>query len=205
MPTREPPFLAPESAVSAVCRVLGGNRPYHLLCWRSPQLAQLPQLPDLARLRLLRRVGASVAQSQYTPAQIAGGFRNFRNVTDQTNRSASQLLDHAMVLYRAERPETEEFSILHAISEIVTQVKLAADLRDLDLTFSTDVSPTQTVNLDRTLFETSVRNLLDNALKYALSETTIMIEFKKTKPSLNILGFFAESKKSATDLLKKPP
>ncbi len=113
-------------------------------------------------------------------------LRTIIKSVDQTNRSASQLLDHAMVLYRAERPETEQFSILHAISEIVKQFKLAADLRDLDLTFSTDVSPTQTVNLDRTLYETSVRNLLDNALKYALSETTIMIEFKKTKHNFQL-------------------
>lgn len=46
---------------------------------------------DNSTVRLLRRVGAGVVQSQYTAEQIAGGFRNFRNITDQTNRSASLL------------------------------------------------------------------------------------------------------------------
>ncbi len=46
---------------------------------------------DNSTVRLLRRVGAGVVQSDYTQAQIAGGFRNFRNVTDQTNRSMSLL------------------------------------------------------------------------------------------------------------------
>jgi len=113
-------------------------------------------------------------------------LRTIIKSVDQTNRSASQLLDHAMVLYRAERPEPEEFSIQHAISEIVTQFKLAADLRDLDLIFSTEVSAKETVHLDRTLFETSVRNLLDNALKYALAETLIIVEFSQTKNNFQL-------------------
>ena len=113
-------------------------------------------------------------------------LRTIIKSVDQTNRSASQLLDHAMVLYRAERPEPEEFSIQHAISEIVTQFKLAADLRDLDLIFSTEVSAKETVHLDRTLFETSVRNLLDNALKYALAETLIIVEFSQTKKNFRL-------------------
>lgn len=113
-------------------------------------------------------------------------LRTIIKSVDQTNRSASQLLDHAMVLYRAERPEPEEFSIQHAISEIVTQFKLAADLRDLDLIFSTEVSAKETVHLDRTLFETSVRNLLDNALKYALAETLIIVEFSQTKNNFRL-------------------
>ncbi len=113
-------------------------------------------------------------------------LRTIIKSVDQTNRSASQLLDHAMVLYRAERPEPEEFSIQHAISEIVTQFKLAADLRDLDLIFSTEVSAKETVHLDRTLFETSVRNLLDNALKYALAETLIIVEFSQIKNNFRL-------------------
>ena len=113
-------------------------------------------------------------------------LRTIIKSVDQTNRSASQLLDHAMVLYRAERPEPEEFSIQHAISEIVTQFKLAADLRDLDLIFSTEVSAKKTVHLDRTLFETSVRNLLDNALKYALAETLIIVEFSQIKNNFRL-------------------
>ena len=71
------------------------------------------------------------------------------------------------------------FSIQQSVNEIVNQFKPAADLKDLDIDFSSDLDMKETVNLDRTLFETSVRNLLDNALKYAVSETTVKVKLTK--------------------------
>ena len=113
-------------------------------------------------------------------------LRTIIKSVDQTNRSATQLLDHAMVLYRAERPETMRFSIQQSVNEIVNQFKPAADLKDLDIDFSTDLDMKETVNLDRTLFETSVRNLLDNALKYAVSETTVKVKLTKKSVSYEL-------------------
>ena len=113
-------------------------------------------------------------------------LRTIIKSVDQTNRSATQLLDHAMVLYRAERPETMRFSIQQSVNEIVNQFNPAADLKDLDIDFSTDLDMKETVNLDRTLFETSVRNLLDNALKYAVSETTVKVKLTKKSVSYEL-------------------
>jgi len=114
-------------------------------------------------------------------------LRTIIKAVDQTNRSASQLLDHAMVLYRAERPEAEAFSIQQAVAEIINQFRPAADLKDLDIIFSSDVKSIETVYLDRTLFDTSVRNLLDNALKYSLAESVVTIDFTKTETDFKLI------------------
>lgn len=52
---------------------------------------QLGYYGQNSTVRFLRVLGARVAQTTYTQEQIAGGFRNFLNSTDQENESASVL------------------------------------------------------------------------------------------------------------------
>ncbi len=52
---------------------------------------QVGYYDENSTVRLLRIVGAGVPQIQYTPEEIAGGFANFQNSTDQDNQSASIL------------------------------------------------------------------------------------------------------------------
>ncbi|MBT5574197.1 MAG: GHKL domain-containing protein, partial [Alphaproteobacteria bacterium] len=79
------------------------------------------------------------------------------------------------------------FSIQQAVAEIINQFRPAADLKDLDIIFSSDVKSIETVYLDRTLFDTSVRNLLDNALKYSLAESVVTIDFTKTETDFKLI------------------
>lgn len=113
-------------------------------------------------------------------------LRNIIRAVDRTNRSATQLLDHAMVLYRSERPEKETFAIHQATIDIVMQFEPAANLRDLDIRFSSDISVNQSITLDRTLWETALRNLIDNALKYAAPETGVEVSLIKKQKGYDI-------------------
>ncbi|MDC3311771.1 sensor histidine kinase [Alphaproteobacteria bacterium] len=137
-------------------------------------------------LSVVRSESELALRKSKTPGNRAR-LRTIIKAVDQTNRSASQLLDHAMVLYRAERPEAEAFSIQQAVAEIINQFRPAADLKDLDIIFSSDVKSIETVYLDRTLFDTSVRNLLDNALKYSLAESVVTIDFTKTETDFKLI------------------
>ena len=114
-------------------------------------------------------------------------LRNIIRSVDQTNRSATQLLDHAMVLYRAERPEKQKFSARQAVEDLINQFRPAADLRDLDIAFSSNLEQKQQVHLDRTLLETSLRNLLDNALKYAVAESTVSVDLIQDKKHITFI------------------
>ncbi|MDA9816512.1 HAMP domain-containing histidine kinase, partial [Alphaproteobacteria bacterium] len=137
-------------------------------------------------LSVVRSESELALRKSKTPGNRAR-LRTIIKAVDQTNRSASQLLDHAMVLYRAERREAEAFSIQQAVAEIINQFRPAADLKDLDIIFSSDVKSIETVYLDRTLFDTSVRNLLDNALKYSLAESVVTIDFTKTETDFKLI------------------
>lgn len=102
-------------------------------------------------------------------------LRKIIRSVEQTNRSASQMLDHAMVLYLTERPEKQLFPINRSLQDTVNQFIPAAELRDLEISFTSQIKPKQMVTLDRTLLETVFRNLLDNALKYSKEETEIQV------------------------------
>jgi len=108
-------------------------------------------------------------------------LRNIIRAVDRTNRSASQLLDHAMVLYRAERPENQTFEVYNALTEVVKQFEPAANLKDLEFNFSSKVSNKKSISTDRTLWETAIRNLIDNAIKYAVSESVIDVSISDSK------------------------
>ena len=114
-------------------------------------------------------------------------LRNIIRSVEQTNRSASQLLDHAMVLYLAERTEKETFSIHQALDNIIKQFLPAAELRDIDISFENLVEKKIKVSLDRTLFDTAFRNLLDNAIKYSIPETKVTVKLKEEKNMMLIM------------------
>ena len=133
-------------------------------------------------------------------------LRNIIQAVDWTNRSATQLLDHAMVLYRIERPETQKVSLQQITGELVSQFQPVAALRDLDLRFSSHVSIEEQVSLDRTLLEAALRNLLDNALKYAKPESDVDVSLTRTGGRFNITitNFVAKPEcLSPSKLLKK--
>ena len=113
-------------------------------------------------------------------------LRNIIRAVDRTNRSASQLLDHAMVLYRSERPEKETFNLNQATLEVVTQLEPAANLRDLEIKYNSDFLVNDMITLDRTLWETALRNLIDNAIKYASPETVVEVSVIKQTQGFDI-------------------
>ena len=86
-----------------------------------------------------------------------------------------------MVLYRAERPENQTFEIYNALTEVVKQFEPAANFKDLEFNFSSEVSNEKSISTDRTLWETAIRNLIDNAIKYAASESVIDISISDRK------------------------
>ena len=91
-----------------------------------------------------------------------------------------------MVLYRSERPERETFKLDQAAFEVVTQLEPAANLRDLEIDYKSEISIHDTITLDRTLWETALRNLIDNAIKYASPETVVKISVMKQKQGYDI-------------------
>ena len=103
-------------------------------------------------------------------------LRNIIRSVDQTSRSSIQLLEHAMVTYRAEKKQIETCNINQIIYKIVDNYRPAANLRDINIKVNLLTNDNTEILLDRILLEVTLRNLIDNAIKYSPIEKTINIK-----------------------------
>lgn len=92
---------------------------------------------------------------------------------DEASRAAGQLLDHAMVTFRAENLSRETVDLAEGLSDLVQRMTPIAEMRDVTLRLET--GGTATVQADPILLQNAFRNLIDNALKYAPAETSIIV------------------------------
>jgi len=92
---------------------------------------------------------------------------------DESSRAAGQLLDHAMVTFRAEKLEMVPVDLSEILHELVQRMSPIAEMKDITITLDVDGN---TILLgDAILLQNAFRNLIDNALKYAPAETRVMI------------------------------
>ncbi|MGR3290798.1 MAG: sensor histidine kinase [Paracoccaceae bacterium] len=95
---------------------------------------------------------------------------------DESSRAASQLLDHAMVTFRADHLEQENFNLADLVSDTVTRIRPVAELRDIQ--FETQISVVPSTSGDPVLVQSAVQNILDNAVKYSQSDQTVTVIVK---------------------------
>jgi two-component system sensor histidine kinase TctE len=102
---------------------------------------------------------------------------------DESSRAAGQLLDHAMVTFRAENLETEDVDLVELLRELVQRMTPVADMKDITITLNAD-GPV-VLSGDAILLQNALRNLIDNALKYAPAETAVVINVSAT-PEISV-------------------
>ena len=91
---------------------------------------------------------------------------------DESSRAAGQLLDHAMITFRTDQMEREKIDLRALITETVERLRPVADLKDILLTIEAEDC---TVSGDTILIQNALRNVLDNAIKYAPRDTDITV------------------------------
>lgn len=102
---------------------------------------------------------------------------------DESSRAAGQLLDHAMVTFRAENLETEDVDLEEVLRELMQRMTPVADMKDI--TLSLQSAGPAILSGDSILLQNALRNLIDNALKYAPAETDVLITVT-TQPDLSV-------------------
>ncbi len=95
---------------------------------------------------------------------------------DESSRAAGQLLDHAMITFRADHLERQELDLVELVGETVTRMTPLAELKDVSLELTSDHSVI--VDGDPILLQNAIRNLVDNALKYSPSEGVIALDVR---------------------------
>lgn len=109
-------------------------------------------------------------------------LRSMVRAIDESSRAAGQLLDHAMITFRADHLDRAPVDLTELARDLVDRMRPVAEMRDIEMVFSNEGRVS--VGGDAILLQNAVRNLLDNALKYAPEETHIAIEVLDRPPRL---------------------
>ncbi|KNG92666.1 HAMP domain-containing histidine kinase [Pseudaestuariivita atlantica] len=100
-------------------------------------------------------------------------MRSMIKAIDESSRTAGQLLDHAMITFRADQMERREFDLVELLRELVLQLAPIAEMKDLALNLHG--APSVPYAGDPILIQNAVRNLIDNAMKYGPAESAVDI------------------------------
>ncbi len=100
-------------------------------------------------------------------------MRSMVRAIDESSRAAGQLLDHAMITFRADHLDRQQIDLVELVEDLVLRLAPLAEMKDLTLRLRSG-GPVTCAG-DPILIQNAVRNLIDNALKYSPSESTVEI------------------------------
>lgn len=112
-------------------------------------------------------------------------MRSMVKAIDESSRAAGQLLDHAMITFRADNLIRQEIDLVELVEEQVLRLTPIADMKDIALVRTG--AQQLLYQGDPILIQNAVRNLIDNALKYAPPETSVEIDIRsENQPTITV-------------------
>lgn len=99
-------------------------------------------------------------------------LRRVIRAVDDSSRSASQLLDHAMVSFRADDLTRERVDLAALATGVADALRPTAEMKDIDIAMDLEAAA---VKGDAILLQNALRNVLDNAIKYSPAETVVRV------------------------------
>lgn len=114
-------------------------------------------------------------------------LRSMVRAIDESSRAAGQLLDHAMITFRADHLNTSHLDLAELTRDLVQAMRPLAEMKDVDLELT--VQEETWVEGDAILLQNALRNLIDNALKYAPFETAIEVAVETAPARVFIRDF----------------
>ena len=136
------------------------------------------------------RTQAEITLRQIDKPRNRKNLKEIIRAIDESSRAAGQLLDHAMVTFRADNLALEKVNICQLINDTVDRLSPLADLRDISL--EVELLHQASVLGDPILLQNALYNIIDNAIKYSPIDskvvTTISSINKKIQISVNDTG-----------------
>ncbi|MDG2298396.1 MAG: sensor histidine kinase [Planktomarina sp.] len=113
-------------------------------------------------------------------------MRSMIRAIDESSRAAGQLLDHAMITFRADNLDQKNIDLVELVQDLAIRLAPIAEIRDIELQLDA-LGPIPVIG-DEILLQNAIRNLVDNALKYAPSESIVRLVVANTiKPSISVV------------------
>jgi two-component system sensor histidine kinase TctE len=120
------------------------------------------------------RTQAEVVHRSLDKSKNKTALREMIRAIDESSRSAGQLLDHAMVNFRADQFQTTDLDLNDVVREIIDRLTPTADLKDIEISLSGPTHP-MPFSGDEILLQNALRNVLDNAIKYSPADSQVTI------------------------------
>ena len=133
-------------------------------------------------------------------------LRSMVRAIDESSRAAGQLLDHAMITFRADHLELDEIDLVDLVDELVLRLTPIADMKDVELRVRSE-TPVRCSG-DAILIQNAIRNVIDNSLKYAPRESVVEISvIGSPQPQIEVAdrgpGFPTEEVETLTTRFKR--
>ena len=136
------------------------------------------------------RTQAEITLRQIDKPRNRKNLKEIIRAIDESSRAAGQLLDHAMVTFRADNLALEKVNICQLLNDTVDRLSPLADLRDISL--EVELLHQASVLGDPILLQNALYNIIDNAIKYSPIDskvvTTISSINEKIQISVNDTG-----------------
>jgi len=133
------------------------------------------------------RAQSEIALRQANSDSSRKTLRTVIRAVDESSRSASQLLDHAMISYRSDQMSPKQFNYTELVENVINALSATAELKDLEIKSS--LQSGIALSGDRVLIEIALHNLLDNAIKYSAPDSRIDIELEKNSNGCVLINF----------------
>jgi len=118
------------------------------------------------------RAQAELTHRKLTKPEHKQAVREMIRAIDESSRSAGQMLDHAMVTFRADALAQDELDLAALMNEVCDRLAPTADLKDITIKRALPDAPVAFKG-DGILLQAALQNILDNAIKYSSEDSTI--------------------------------
>lgn len=120
------------------------------------------------------RAQAEITHRKLKKPEHKQAIREMIRAIDESSRSAGQMLDHAMVTFRADSLARDDMDLGLLMNETCDRLSPTADLKDIVIRRLGANTPAP-VQGDGILLQAALQNILDNAIKYSPESSDITV------------------------------
>lgn len=130
------------------------------------------------------RTQAEITLRRVEKPENREAVREMIRAIDESSRTAGQLLDHAMVAFRADHLADETVDLRTLVEDAIDRLRPVSELKEIDL--AADLADAAGLSGDAILLQSAVRNLLDNAIKYSPEDSRVTLSLKAAADSITL-------------------